>query len=113
MDTRKVDVNNAFNGDLLEDVYMCQPLGFEASDAILVYKLKKVIYRLKKALRAWYQNLYSCLLTMGFHISKSDSSLFLKGDVESLVIILVYIDDIMLIGSVLSYVNELISNLNL
>lgn len=46
-----VKVNNAFlNGDLLEDVYLCQPLGFEASDATL----KKALYGLKQASLAWF-----------------------------------------------------------
>lgn len=44
-------VNNAFlNGDLLEDVYLCQPLGFEANDATL----KKDLYGLKQASLAWF-----------------------------------------------------------
>lgn len=44
-----MDFNNAYhNGDLLENVYMCQSPRFEASDSQLVCKLKKILYELKQ-----------------------------------------------------------------
>ncbi|KAG8482677.1 hypothetical protein CXB51_024156 [Gossypium anomalum] len=46
---KKLDVDNAFlNGDLFEEIYMVQPLGFEQkhSDQTLVCKLKKALYGL-------------------------------------------------------------------
>lgn len=50
---------------------------------------------------------------MGFHNSRSDSSLFLREDVDSLIIIMVYMDYIIVTRSVLSSINEFISNLHL
>ncbi|GKC49450.1 retrovirus-related pol polyprotein from transposon TNT 1-94 [Tanacetum coccineum] len=50
-----MDVKSAFlHGTLKEDVYMCQPEGFIDDDhPSHVYKLKNVLYGLKKAERSW------------------------------------------------------------
>jgi hypothetical protein len=63
-----MDVNNAFlHGMLSETVYMLQPPGFkDLSKPDYVCRLKKVIYGLKQALRAWYSALRSSLLQLGF-----------------------------------------------
>lgn len=44
----QIDVNNSFlNGHLLEEVYMTQPLGFEAVDKSLICLLHYALYGLK------------------------------------------------------------------
>jgi hypothetical protein len=55
----KMDVKSAFlNGELEEEVYIEQPEGFQLSEnTYYVYKLKKALYDLKHALRAWYSRL--------------------------------------------------------
>nr|GEU33202.1 retrovirus-related Pol polyprotein from transposon TNT 1-94 [Tanacetum cinerariifolium] len=52
----QMDVKTAFlHGSLKEDVYVCQPEGFiDADHPSHVYKLKKALYGLKKAPRAWH-----------------------------------------------------------
>ena len=54
-----MDVKSSFlNGDLEEEVYVEQLEGLIlGNDAKLVCKLKKALYRLKQALRAWYYRL--------------------------------------------------------
>ncbi|GJT10902.1 retrovirus-related pol polyprotein from transposon TNT 1-94 [Tanacetum coccineum] len=63
-----MDVKTAFlNGDLKEEVYVSQPEGFVDQDnPSHVYKLKKALYRLKQAPRAWYDMLLSFLISQQF-----------------------------------------------
>ena len=55
----QMDVKSAFlNGELEEEVYMEQPNGFKVQEVeIYVYRLKKALYGIKQALRAWYSRL--------------------------------------------------------
>jgi len=53
------------NGYLKEEVYLMQPPGFENKEfPNRVFKLEKVLYGLKQALRAWYERLSNFLLKM-------------------------------------------------
>ena len=56
----QMDVKSAFlNGMLQEEVYVEQPKGFvDPHRPDDVYKLKRVLYSLKQAPRAWYDRLY-------------------------------------------------------
>jgi hypothetical protein len=80
----QTDVKSAFlNGFLEEVVYVRQPLGFESEKyPHHVYKLRKVLYGLKQALRAWYGRLRGFLFERGFKMGKVDQTLFLLGRVE-------------------------------
>ena len=59
-----MDIKSAFlNGYIKEEVYVEQPPGFEDHKyPDHVFKLTKVLYDLKQALRAWYERLSSFLL---------------------------------------------------
>jgi hypothetical protein len=98
---RQLDEQNAFlHGYLEEEVFMEQPPGYEdSSKPGYVCKLDKALYGLKQAPRAWYSRLSTKLLSLGFHASKADVSLFFysKGDVT--IFILVYVDDIVVASS--------------
>ena len=58
-----MDVKSAFlHGDLQEEIYMEQPLGYVHNDSSLVFLLKKYIYGLKQAPRAWYAKMENFLI---------------------------------------------------
>ncbi|CAI7868104.1 unnamed protein product [Closterium sp. NIES-53] len=93
---KQMDITTAFlNGILLEDIYMAQPDGYEDGTS-RVCKLKKAIYGLKQAPRCWYEKLEEVLLSGGFKTSQADHSLFLLGEGEHLLLLLVYVDDTLL-----------------
>ncbi|XP_021802647.1 uncharacterized protein LOC110746719 [Prunus avium] len=108
----QLDVSNAFlHGFLTEDVFMEQPPGFVAPDnSSYVCKLHKSLYGLKQAPRAWYDQLYTSLLSLGFQASQSDTSLFIL-KVPHLVLILVYVDDIIITGPSSAACQTIISKL--
>ncbi|GJT45989.1 putative ribonuclease H-like domain-containing protein [Tanacetum coccineum] len=78
----QMDVKSAFlYGKIEEDVYVCQPSGFEDTDFLdRVYKVEKALYRLHQALRAWYETLLTYLLDNGFQRGKIDKNLFIRRD---------------------------------
>ncbi|GJS28255.1 putative ribonuclease H-like domain-containing protein, partial [Tanacetum coccineum] len=76
----QMDVKSAFlYGKIEEEVYVCQPLGFEDPDfPDRVYKVEKALYGLHQAPRAWYETLSTYLLDNGFQRGKIDKTLFIK-----------------------------------
>ncbi|XP_047985264.1 uncharacterized protein LOC125225549 [Leguminivora glycinivorella] len=73
-----LDVKTAFlNGDLSEEIYMAQPEGFvQKGNEHKVYKLKKAVYGLKQASRAWYEKVKEVLVAEQFTQSKYESCIF-------------------------------------
>nr|GFA47747.1 retrotransposon protein, putative, unclassified [Tanacetum cinerariifolium] len=75
----QMDVKTAFlNGNMREDVYVSQPDWFlDPDNPNHVYKLKKALYVLKQASRAWYDMLSSFLLSQDFSKGSVDPTLFI------------------------------------
>nr|GEV35514.1 hypothetical protein [Tanacetum cinerariifolium] len=90
------DVKSAFlYGTIEEEVYVCQPLGFEDPDyPDKVYKVVKALYGLHQALRAWYETLANYLLENGFQRGKIDQTLFINKQTGDILLVYVYVDDI-------------------
>lgn len=81
-------------------MYMAQPPGFVDQDRPdYVCKLRKAIYGLKQAPHAWYMELRSYLIEIGFSNSISDTSLFILHRGKSIIYVLVYVDDIIVTGN--------------
>ncbi|GJY12298.1 gag-pol polyprotein [Tanacetum coccineum] len=77
MTVYQMDVKTAFlNGELKEVVYVSQLKGFVDPDRPHhVYRLKKALYRLKQAPRAWYDTLSKFFLAQGFSKGVVDPTL--------------------------------------
>nr|GEV35818.1 retrovirus-related Pol polyprotein from transposon TNT 1-94 [Tanacetum cinerariifolium] len=92
----QMDVKSDFlYGRIEEEVYVCQPLGFEDPDhPNKVYKMVKVFYGLHQAPRAWYKTLAKYLLGNGFYRRKIDQTLFIKRQKGDIFLVQVYVDDI-------------------
>ncbi|GKA86400.1 putative ribonuclease H-like domain-containing protein [Tanacetum coccineum] len=76
----QMDVKSDFlYGKIEEEVYVCQPLGFEDPDFLdRVYKVEKSLYGLHQAHRAWYETLSTYLLDNRFQRGKIDKTLFIR-----------------------------------
>ncbi|KAJ0522439.1 putative RNA-directed DNA polymerase [Helianthus annuus] len=98
---RQLDVQTAFlYGDLKETVYLKQPPGFvDPRYPNHVCRLRKSLYGLKQAPRAWFHRLSSALLALGFKGSNTDPSLFVYCASDTVLYMLVYVDDIILTGN--------------
>ena len=92
----QMDIKSAFlNGILQEEVYVEQPKGFvDPHKPDDVYKLKRALYRLKQAPKAWYDRLTAYLIKHGFERGFVDTTLFIQKDENCFVIAQIYVDDV-------------------
>ncbi|GJX29235.1 retrovirus-related pol polyprotein from transposon TNT 1-94 [Tanacetum coccineum] len=92
----QMDVKSAFSNSLInEEVYMAQPLGFiDFAKPDHVYKLKKALYGLKHAPKAWYDRLKAFLIRHEYKMVMVDNTLFTKKKGSNLIIVQIYVDDI-------------------
>jgi hypothetical protein len=92
----QMDVKNAFlHDDLSKEIYVEQPHEF-MQDSSLVCRLKKSLYGLKKASRAWYAKMDSYLLSQNFVHCKSDPNVYMLRTNDSLVLLVLYVDDLLI-----------------
>ncbi|GJY88909.1 retrovirus-related pol polyprotein from transposon TNT 1-94 [Tanacetum coccineum] len=85
----QMDVKTAFlNGNLREEVYVSKPNGFvDPDNPNHMYKLKKALYWLKQAPRAWYDMLSSFLISQDFSKGSVDPTLFIRWEGKELLLI--------------------------
>ena len=96
-----MDVKTAFlHGDLHDEIYMEQPKGFaEPGREHLVCKLKKSLYGLKQAPREWYHKFDAFMQSQGYSRSAMDPCLYTKKARDgSLLILVLYVDDMLIAG---------------
>ncbi|GJW87165.1 putative RNA-directed DNA polymerase [Tanacetum coccineum] len=73
--------------------------------------LHKSLYGLKQASRAWFERLSKALFDLGFKGSKTDPSLFIYSRGDTLLYILVYVDDIIVTGNNKGTIDNIICQL--
>ena len=79
--------------------YTEQPPGYVQDNSSLVCLLKKSLYGLKKAPRAWYDKMDRFLLKTGFSRCHSDPNVYTKKVGNHLIILVLYVDDLILTGN--------------
>jgi hypothetical protein len=97
----QMDVKTAFlNGFIEEEVYIEQPQGFEVSEREFhVYFLRKALYGMKQAPRAWYSCIDTYFLQMGFEKTDADPNLYYIIRGEDTLILILYVDDLFIMGA--------------
>ncbi|GKB12990.1 retrotransposon protein, putative, ty1-copia subclass [Tanacetum coccineum] len=103
-----MDVKTAFlNGHLSEDVYMVQPEGFvDPKHPNKVCKLQCSIYGLKQASRSWNKSFDEEIKKIGFTQNPNESCVYLKASWSNVAFLVLYVNDILLMGSSVTMLKE-------
>lgn len=92
---------------------MSQPPGFvNPTKPTHVCRLQKSLYGLKKASQAWFKCLRDALVHFDFKPSYTNQSLFCYTHDSNHAFVLVYVDDLIVIGSTQAFVDSIITYLN-
>ncbi|GJY97359.1 retrotransposon protein, putative, ty1-copia subclass [Tanacetum coccineum] len=104
----QIDVKTAFlNGHLSEDVYMVQPEGFvDPKHPNKVCKLQRSIYGLKQASRSWNKRFDVEIKKIGFTQNPDEPCIYLKASGSNVAFLILYVDDILLIGNNVTMLQE-------
>ena len=101
LEIHQMDVKTTFlNGELDEEIHMEQPEGFQVpSQEKKVCKLVKSLYGLKQAPKQWHEKFDHAMLSNGFKINECDKYVYVKNTGKGYVIVCLYMDDMLIIGS--------------
>nr|GEY94740.1 retrovirus-related Pol polyprotein from transposon TNT 1-94 [Tanacetum cinerariifolium] len=107
----QMDIKTDFlNRELKEEVYISQPEGFVDQDNPLhVYKLKKALYGLKLAPRAWYDMISSFLISQQFSKGAVDPKLFTRPAGNDLLLAKPIEKHLQAVKRIFRYLNETIN----
>ncbi|PNX81311.1 copia-type polyprotein [Trifolium pratense] len=95
------------SGELMENVYVMQSLGYQKGKGDQVYKLRKALYGLKQAPRAWYSKIESYFVSENFKNCPHEHTLFVKqGNNQKILIVSIYVDDLIYTGNDTAMMNE-------
>ncbi|KAK1603535.1 hypothetical protein QYE76_071902, partial [Lolium multiflorum] len=110
----QMDVKTAFlNGDIEEELYMVQPKGFvDPKNADKVCKLQRSIYGLKQASRSWNLRFDRVIKDFGFIRTHGEACIYKKVSGSSVAFLILYVDDILLIGNDIELLSSIKGYLN-
>ena len=81
-------------------MYMIQPEGFvDPTNARKICKLRKSIYGLKQASRSWNIHFDEVVKGFGFIKNEEEPCVYKRASGSALVFLVLYVDDILLIGN--------------
>lgn len=87
---------------------MRQPPGFLVpGQEHLVYRLKRSIYGLKQSPRMWYFEIDSYLISTGWARSFGDPNLYFVRDSGTLIILMLFVDDLLVTGNNPTRISEI------
>nr|KYP33073.1 Retrovirus-related Pol polyprotein from transposon TNT 1-94 [Cajanus cajan] len=88
------------------------PQGLNIDKPNHVCKLNKSLYGLKQASRQWFAKLSSFLLSLHYNQSHHDHSLFTKHHGTRFTVILIYVDDLIIVGTDSDEINHIKQSLD-
>ena len=85
-----------------KDVYVKPAPGHDPRDPktgeVMVYKLERSLYGLAQSPVLWYDTIDGVLIVIGFSPTHSDPCVYVHGSGDTLIILTLYVDDILLTG---------------
>jgi hypothetical protein len=110
-EVHQLDVKSVFlNGVLNEEIYMEQPQGFITTEKeTQVCHLKKAIYSLKQASCTWNSNIHAALTELSFKWTVAGAGVYVmhQWEGDGPLCIILYVNDITILGASLEVVKEL------
>ena len=101
------------NGFIKEELYMMQPGGFvNPKSANKICKLQRSIYGLVQASRSWNIPFDKVIGAYGFIQTYGEACMYKKVSGSSVAFLILYVDDILLIGNDIEFLNSIKGYLN-
>jgi Reverse transcriptase (RNA-dependent DNA polymerase) len=103
-----MDVKSTFlNGILKEEVYVEQPLGYmKLGKEHKVLRLKKALYELKQAPRAWNTRVDNYFKENDFKQYPFETTIYVKTRKDELLMVTLYVDDLIFMGNNQKLIDE-------
>lgn len=108
---KQIDIKNTFiNANVAEELYFQQPEGFVFRDSRhCAYRLSKALYGLKQASKECHEHLDKFFTNMRCEKSDADQFLYVLREDERFASLVVYVDDICLVGKDDHIIDDVIS----